>query len=75
MNDQIGRCGAGGGSAHLKSLQSVRGWCDDQGVLFKVIVVVVVVIVVVVPCAPGVSVGGQGHICVDCYLICHSYLI
>ena len=41
MNDKIGRCGAGGGSAHLKSLQRVRGWCEEQGVLFKVFVIIV----------------------------------
>ena len=59
MNDKIGRCGAGGGSAHLNSLQRVRGWCEEQGVLFKV-VIVLVVLVAVVPCAPDVSVGVQG---------------
>ena len=41
MNDKIGRCGAGGGSAHLNSLQRVRGWCEEQGVLFKVFVIIV----------------------------------
>ena len=83
MNDKIGRCGAGGGSAHLNSLQRVQGWCEEQGVLFKVVIVLVglvvvmfvvlimlVVMVVVVPCAPDVSVGGQGQYgslyCVDC---------
>ena len=83
MNDKIGRCGAGGGSAHLNSLQRVRGWCEEQGVLFKVLILVMIVVmvvavvlimlvvmVVVVPCAPDVSVGGQGQYgslyCVDC---------
>ena len=48
MNDKIGRCGAGGGSAHLNSLQRVRGWCEEQGVLFKVVIVLAVLFVVVV---------------------------
>ena len=74
MNDKIGRCGAGGGSAHLNSLQRVRGWCEEQGVLFKVLIldmivvmvvvvvlIMLVVMVVVVPSAPDVSVGGQGQ--------------
>ena len=41
MNDKIGRCGAGGGSAHLNSL---RGWCEEQGVLFKVLILVMIVV-------------------------------
>ena len=41
MNDSIGRCGAGGGSAHLTSLERVRDWCDQHGVLFKVMVIVI----------------------------------
>ena len=36
VNDRIGRCGAGGGTAHLTSLKRVRDWCDQHGVLFKV---------------------------------------
>ena len=48
MNDSIGRCGAGGGTAHLTSLKRVRDWCDQHGVLFKVIVIVIFMVIVIV---------------------------
>ena len=48
MNDSIGRCGAGGGTAHLTSLKRVRDWCDQHGILFKVMVIVIVIAMVTV---------------------------
>ena len=44
VNDRIGRCGAGGGTAHLTSLKRVRDWCDQHGVLFKVMLFVIFVV-------------------------------
>ena len=47
MNDSIGRCGAGGGTAHLTSLKRVRDWCDQHGILFKVMVIVIAMVTVI----------------------------